>query len=282
MMFSSRRSRNRHSANPNPKLHTPHLRRKISPHDGRSHQGPHFLGNLLGQGQPPAAPASPPALPAGCPPGPKFPALPGGLSANFAAAAAAGAIPPHLLSPELLQRQKMELARLHESMVAFGGGGMDMAEAKRPRLSGDSDENDLNADEKSEQSTRDGDAASSNGNTSQTGSRKNRKSQNPTRIAAPAGEGQSLAPGAGPNGDEDDFSSDDDDEGFEMPMDDNDDDLDDPDEDRDQGSGGPNGQGPPGGPAGPQDHQVNHLSCFILVLENTNFICFYLISKIGH
>ncbi|XP_034943913.1 zinc finger protein basonuclin-2-like isoform X2 [Chelonus insularis] len=34
--FSSRRSRNRHSANPNPKLHSPHLRRKISPHDGRS------------------------------------------------------------------------------------------------------------------------------------------------------------------------------------------------------------------------------------------------------
>lgn len=40
MMFSSRRSRNRHSANPNPKLHSPHLRRKISPHDGRSAQ-PH-------------------------------------------------------------------------------------------------------------------------------------------------------------------------------------------------------------------------------------------------
>ncbi|XP_026287994.1 zinc finger protein basonuclin-2-like [Frankliniella occidentalis] len=38
MMFSSRRSRNRHSANPNPKLHSPHLRRKISPHDGRSSQ----------------------------------------------------------------------------------------------------------------------------------------------------------------------------------------------------------------------------------------------------
>ena len=47
MMFSSRRSRNRHSANPNPKLHTPHLRRKISPHDGRSHQGP-YLGSQLG------------------------------------------------------------------------------------------------------------------------------------------------------------------------------------------------------------------------------------------
>ncbi|KAI8434110.1 hypothetical protein MSG28_012250 [Choristoneura fumiferana] len=36
MMFSSRRSRNRHSANPNPKLHSPHVRRKISAHDGRS------------------------------------------------------------------------------------------------------------------------------------------------------------------------------------------------------------------------------------------------------
>jgi len=36
MMFSSRRSRNRHSANPNPKLHTPNFRRKVNPHDGRS------------------------------------------------------------------------------------------------------------------------------------------------------------------------------------------------------------------------------------------------------
>nr|CAD7257396.1 unnamed protein product [Timema shepardi] len=43
MMFSSRRSRNRHSANPNPKLHSPHLRRKISPHDGRSAQTHHLL-----------------------------------------------------------------------------------------------------------------------------------------------------------------------------------------------------------------------------------------------
>ncbi|XP_070132337.1 protein disconnected isoform X2 [Drosophila bipectinata] len=38
MVFSSRRSRNRHSANPNPKLHSPHIRRKISPHDGRTAQ----------------------------------------------------------------------------------------------------------------------------------------------------------------------------------------------------------------------------------------------------
>lgn len=56
MMFSSRRSRNRHSANPNPKLHSPHLRRKISPHDGRSSQShpllipPHSALTLPGAG----------------------------------------------------------------------------------------------------------------------------------------------------------------------------------------------------------------------------------------
>ncbi|XP_065333452.1 zinc finger protein basonuclin-2-like isoform X2 [Cloeon dipterum] len=56
MMFSSRRSRNRHSANPNPKLHSPHLRRKISPHDGRSAGGHHLLlppPPLLGLAFPP-------------------------------------------------------------------------------------------------------------------------------------------------------------------------------------------------------------------------------------
>ncbi|XP_054159582.1 zinc finger protein basonuclin-2-like [Oppia nitens] len=46
MMFSSRRSRNRHSANPNPKLHTPNFRRKINPHDGRSaYPFPHLSKN---------------------------------------------------------------------------------------------------------------------------------------------------------------------------------------------------------------------------------------------
>ncbi|CAB3244045.1 unnamed protein product [Arctia plantaginis] len=34
MTFSSKRSRNRHSANPNPKLHSTHLKRKILPHHG--------------------------------------------------------------------------------------------------------------------------------------------------------------------------------------------------------------------------------------------------------
>lgn len=63
MMFSSRRSRNRHSANPNPKLHSSSLRRKISPHDGRSFQAkamffppsamspPHYSSNGSGSQQ---------------------------------------------------------------------------------------------------------------------------------------------------------------------------------------------------------------------------------------
>ncbi|KAK5639209.1 hypothetical protein RI129_011701 [Pyrocoelia pectoralis] len=56
MMFSSRRSRNRHSANPNPKLHSPHLRRKISPNDGRSAQPhPMLLPSAPGLPLPPTA-----------------------------------------------------------------------------------------------------------------------------------------------------------------------------------------------------------------------------------
>lgn len=47
MMFSSRRSRNRHSANPNPKLHSPYLRRKISAYDGRSLRHPVYNGPLV-------------------------------------------------------------------------------------------------------------------------------------------------------------------------------------------------------------------------------------------
>lgn len=46
MMFSSRRSRNRHSANPNPKLHTPQVKRRISQHDGRTHPGPGSPGSI--------------------------------------------------------------------------------------------------------------------------------------------------------------------------------------------------------------------------------------------
>ena len=49
MMFSSRRSRNRHSANPNPKLHSSSLRRKLNPHDGRTSQP---YPNALAMGPP--------------------------------------------------------------------------------------------------------------------------------------------------------------------------------------------------------------------------------------
>lgn len=66
MMFSSRRSRNRHSANPNPKLHSPHLRRKISPHDGRSAQShPILIPPQTGLPLPAAAAALNPLNPFG-------------------------------------------------------------------------------------------------------------------------------------------------------------------------------------------------------------------------
>ena len=97
MMFSSRRSRNRHSANPNPKLHTPQVKRRISAHDGRTHQGPLVpAGALNSPGTPilpkeierkenrfPSVPGFPAlgagnnSSPRGIPPIPAFPGLPG-------------------------------------------------------------------------------------------------------------------------------------------------------------------------------------------------------------
>lgn len=67
MMFSSRRSRNRHSANPNPKLHSPHVRRKISAHDGRSSQPFPLLPALARLPLPPPS-LLPPELAARLPP----------------------------------------------------------------------------------------------------------------------------------------------------------------------------------------------------------------------
>uniref|UniRef100_A0A1A9X538 C2H2-type domain-containing protein n=1 Tax=Glossina brevipalpis TaxID=37001 RepID=A0A1A9X538_9MUSC len=71
MVFSSRRSRNRHSANPNPKLHSPHIRRKISPHDGRTAQ------------QFPVFPLPPAALMTGATSMPAFPGLMPSNGAGF-------------------------------------------------------------------------------------------------------------------------------------------------------------------------------------------------------
>ncbi|XP_049871391.1 zinc finger protein basonuclin-2-like [Pectinophora gossypiella] len=81
MMFSSRRSRNRHSANPNPKLHSPHVRRKISAHDGRSAQPFPLLPALARLPLPPPA-LLPPELavrlppPLAAPPAPLPPRVP--------------------------------------------------------------------------------------------------------------------------------------------------------------------------------------------------------------
>lgn len=72
MMFSSRRSRNRHSANPNPKLHSFKRKRKMALHDGRSSK-PHpilmqnqslitmSLLNLFGQVMPGQSPTNSPS-----------------------------------------------------------------------------------------------------------------------------------------------------------------------------------------------------------------------------
>ena len=112
MMFSSRRSRNRHSANPNPKLHTPHVRRKISPHDGRtsgSHPTvmlPHTFQQQLSQGLQPSG---------------GFPPL-GGFPGQFGSMNPLSSLPfmPHGASSDLhkqaleLQRQSLEMQSLNK------------------------------------------------------------------------------------------------------------------------------------------------------------------------
>lgn len=126
MMFSSRRSRNRHSANPNPKLHSPHLRRKISPHDGRSAQShpvlipPHVSGLSI-----------PNALGSINPFGP-FPLLtpPPELRSHHSS------LPQHLdykHSLDLSFQQRFERARLlqsqaHGESLGLSSSGMDLSQ----------------------------------------------------------------------------------------------------------------------------------------------------------
>ena len=264
MMFSSRRSRNRHSANPNPKLHTPHLRRKISPHDGRTHQGPFLPGlaalaaaqQVTHQGKSAAAAAGPPQAP---PPAPAFPFA--GAAGPFAAAAAG--LTPTMLTPENLQnfqRQQMELQRLHELKMSGLYSGHQNFDAKRHMMSGNAVESesesidskrirlsDSDNDEKFEddehksidnQSAKD-DVSSGGAQSVMLGGSK-RKSRNPTRITMnnvsnSNNPNQSNDPS---NENEEDFSSDDDDEGFENPLDDHDDDdMDEDDDDHTKGPG---------------------------------------------
>lgn len=252
MMFSSRRSRNRHSANPNPKLHTPHLRRKISPHDGRTHQGPYLPGLAALNATSHMKEMS------------HIPQMPSLLGSPMPMHGSH--FNPNMLGPDFqnLQRHQMELHRLHElkmnSMYA-GHPGMGAqkhksdskldsdGEVKRARFSdSEPDESQKFEDDKSigEVSAKD---ESSSGIFSVGGGRK-RKNQNPTRITTVAR--SSNQNNHGDANDNDEFSSDDDDEGFENPMDDNDDELEDDDEDdlgdnENLGNRGGSGSGSAGG-----------------------------------
>ncbi len=252
MMFSSRRSRNRHSANPNPKLHTPHLRRKISPHDGRTHQGPYLPGLAAlaaAQGKTtqsqPTAPAHTPPAPAGFPFG----------GNPF------GAVPSSMLTPENLQnfqRQQMELQRLHELKMSgiYNAGHQsfsakrhvldqddnESSDSKRIRVSEDSEEEEKDFSE-AEKSVEDNASAKDlEHNPVVTTGGSKRKSRNPTRISINPNPASNADNNAEDN--EGEFSSDDDDEGFENPLEDyDDDDLDQDDNDGNAGGSNPGNGG---------------------------------------
>ena len=268
MMFSSRRSRNRHSANPNPKLHTPHLRRKISPHDGRTHQGPFFhnFAALGAVGQmkdvpPVSSPSSGPPMPTN---------TMNQLLANPLAMGNTLNASPNALTAEL-QRQQAELQRLHEmklsslyvqqqqqqqqqqqhvrsslpdpEMEALSG-------VKRGRFSDDDDQPKMEEDCSVKDDLSSGTPSSVSG--------RKRKNQNPTRITT------TLRSTEGKGDQEEEFSSDDDDEGFENPMEDNDDEFDDDDDDDESpnASGHSSGQGGSGsGASGSKEGGNDNGSC---------------------
>uniref|UniRef100_A0A0K2THW9 Putative LOC100572970 [Acyrthosiphon pisum] n=1 Tax=Lepeophtheirus salmonis TaxID=72036 RepID=A0A0K2THW9_LEPSM len=262
MMFSSRRSRNRHSANPNPKLHTPHLRRKISPHDGRTHQGPSIIpyhaaalvspsSGQHSKGGPNLSAPHPPPPPPGFPPPGLMP--PGFNPQAFAAAAAAN---PGLIPQELLHRQQMELQRLHELKLSsmysphrgrssnfglFKNGDEDVADVKRMRLSDSENEGEMKESSSSSHHETPPSVSSSMGGAlalNNMGNNNMGNNINSNSNVGQTGGGRKrksqnptrLKVNSDGDGDED-FSSDDDDEGFENPMDDYDDELGDTDDD---------------------------------------------------
>ena len=157
MMFSSRRSRNRHSANPNPKLHTPQVKRRISAHDGRTHQGPVLPVAGL------AAPTrDPPILPKDSPKqetAPKFPGFPAPAPARGIPQLPAFPglpgfnpfMPPDLKTFQADLQRFSELQRLYASkqQEAGAGEGLDSGRkrksqhpTKRPHLELDTAEGD--------------------------------------------------------------------------------------------------------------------------------------------
>ena len=231
MMFSSRRSRNRHSANPNPKLHTPHIRRKISPHDGRTHQGPTIPFNGMGPLQsgllkPPisAHGQMPPLMPQHGHQG-----MPGGHGPPFGHHFPN--LPPHLLPPELqkLHHQQLELQRFQEMQKLSSLYSRHLAESGRREGERQSRERDQHSNlgsevARSESETdeqkadvTDDDKSMDNQSTKDehSGGRK-RKSQNPIRITHSDNNREDQEGG---------YSSDDNDEGFLDPT------VDDEDED---------------------------------------------------
>ena len=252
MMFSSRRSRNRHSANPNPKLHTPHIRRKISPHDGRTHQGPVLPFGLAAKPPPPSLSQHHLAVSSG-PPTSGGSSLPPPFH-HF------HNLPPGLLPPELqkLHHQQMELQRFHEMQKLSSLYSRHLAEsekiarqieeeeeeeqraesgrlefeAQRPQKHGSSSSSPAVSEEEEEVgvedtkvdiTTDDEDRRSdlqSSGTSGGAGTLlmvRKRKCQKPTRIAH-------NVSGPGDEEENGNFSSDDNDEGFPDPMDDDDDD----------------------------------------------------------
>ena len=236
MMFSSRRSRNRHSANPNPKLHTPHIRRKISPHDGRTHQGPvlpfeHLHRKNQGCGGHHGGhhgclphPLGHPGLPV---PGvtPPFPPFPN--------------IPPHLMPPELqkIHHHQMELQRIQEMqklsslysrrLAESGGLHHKKEDGSRLRTEAEKDrdhsivgseagksESETDTDQKADITDDDKSVDNQSGKDEVSSAGRKRKSQNPIRIT----QGEAV------RGEDVNYSSDDNDEGFPDPMDDFDED----------------------------------------------------------
>lgn len=190
MMFSSRRSRNRHSANPNPKLHTPHVRRKISPHDGRS-SATHPAISL----RPPIPTQLQGLHPhSAFPPLSAFPGQFGGLGALPNLPFLPSGNPQDLAKQFEMHRHTLDMQKeawkygqipypYHEdSAMGDQKHYYDVAEKKRAKIDGDTDVTDDIDDEDS--MSVDANSLKGEGSaTSPSSNKRKRKNQNPTKFA---------------------------------------------------------------------------------------------------
>ena len=190
MMFSSRRSRNRHSANPNPKLHTPHVRRKISPHDGRS-SGTHPAISLR-----PPMPSQLQGLHphSAFPPLSAFPGQFGGLGALPNLPFLPSGNPQELAKQFEMHRHTLDMHKeawkygqlpypYHdESMMSDAKHMYDITESKKVKMEGEHDGTDDIEDEDS--MSIDANSLKGEGSaTSPSSNKRKRKNQNPTKFA---------------------------------------------------------------------------------------------------